>query len=145
MIEKRITALPLSKIMQKDVVTVSSEDTLDKVASIFKYGKFHHLPVININFDLIGIISTTDFDKFSWGKSFFNNDRKAEINEMLYKTNRTVDIMTPHVYTLRQDQSVAEAIQSFQKFKFRAIPIVEGEKVVGIITPMDILNFIAKE
>ena len=145
MVKNSILSIPLRLIMQKNVVTVSSENTLDKVASIFKHGKFHHLPVININYDLIGIISTTDFDKFSWGKSFFNNDRKMEINEMLYKTNRTVDIMTPHVFTLSPDHLVEEAIHSFKKFSFRAIPIVEDDKVVGIITPMDILNYIAKD
>jgi acetoin utilization protein AcuB len=137
-----IIDLPLSEIMHKNVICLTNEDTVDKAVQIFENKSFHHIPVIDQKGVIIGIISTSDLDKFSWGKSFFVNKQKKEMNSLLYETYRTVDIMTQEVFTLHPDQTVGEAIRVFKSGNFRAIPICDGDSLEGIVTPIDILHFI---
>lgn len=137
-----IIDLPLSEIMHTNVICLTHEDTVDKAVHIFENKSFHHIPVINQKGIIIGIISTSDLDKFSWGNSFFVNKQKQEMNSLLYETYRTVDIMTKEVFTLHPDQTVGEAIRVFKSGNFRAIPVCDGDKLEGIVTPIDILHYI---
>ena len=49
--------IKLSQIMSTDLVTVKPNDTLEKVDQIFKQNEFHHIPVVDDNQELLGIIS----------------------------------------------------------------------------------------
>ena len=126
--------------MQDEVVVLRDSDTVSKVVDVFKKYSFHHIPILDQKDNMIGIISTTDLDRFSWGRSMFINDKRQEINEMLYETNRTVDIMTDHVFTMKKWQTIEEAIQVFNEKNFRAIPVMDDSNIIGLVTPMDILN-----
>lgn len=137
-----IIDLTLSEIMHKNIVSLCYEDTVDKAVSIFENKSFHHIPILGKEQDIIGIISTSDLDKFSWGNSFFVNAQKNEMNTLLFETYRVVDIMTEEVFTLHPDQSVGEAIRVFKSGNFRAIPICEDKHLVGMVTPIDILHYI---
>ena len=136
--------MPLEAIMQDEVVVLRDTDTVVKVVEVFKKHSFHHIPVLDQKDNLIGMISTTDLDRFSWGRSMFINDKRQEINEMLYETNRTVDIMTDHVFTMKKWQTVEEAIQVFNDKNFRAIPIMDESNIIGLVTPLDLLNHLLK-
>ena len=53
--------------------------------------------------------------------------------------------MSSGVVRLQITDTVADAIEVFKENYSHALPIVEGEKLKGIITPIDIMNFIVPE
>jgi CBS domain-containing protein len=48
--------------------------------------------------------------------------------------------MTREVSVLQSDDTLGDALDLFKLNKFHAIPIVEGDLLVGIITPLDLLH-----
>lgn len=54
---------------------------------------------------------------------------------------RVKDIMTPDVVTLAPDQSLREAIDTLVSCKIQGAPVVDGDRVVGVLSAPDILEF----
>jgi CBS domain-containing protein len=135
---------PLSHVMTTRLLKVRELDVVEAVCRIFEKNEIHHVPVENADEKLVGIISKSDFLKISYGLSLFNNPDRECYNITLYKTILVKDIMTSKVVTLRSNDTVHLAAQIFRENLFHAIPIVEGEKLVGIVTTYDLLNFAFK-
>ncbi|MGC9103529.1 MAG: CBS domain-containing protein [Candidatus Methanodesulfokora sp.] len=57
---------------------------------------------------------------------------------------RVGDVMSKDLITINPDRTVEEAAEILHKHDIRALPVVEGEKAVGIILSKDILHFLAK-
>lgn len=54
---------------------------------------------------------------------------------------RVREIMTPDVVTLAPDQSLREAINTLVTCRIQGAPVVAGDKVVGVLSASDILEF----
>lgn len=54
-----LTTTLVSRLMTKDVITVSPDDTMDKIRDIFQNNTFHHIPVVEDDV-LVGMISTKE-------------------------------------------------------------------------------------
>lgn len=129
----------INDVMTSSLLTVSHEQSMDKVDKIFKNHDIHHIPVIKGD-KLIGIISRTDVDQMKHGMSFFINVNVASYNEALFESTLAKDVMTKHVETINGTDSLKVAYTWFKKNKFRALPVVEDNKLVGIVTPLDLLD-----
>lgn len=132
--------LKMEDVMTKAPLTVNTEDPLTVVKKVFDAHRFHHLPVLDEHKKCVGIISRTDMDKFSWGKSLFANPKREEYNEALFHTVRVLDVMTPNAFTLEAQDTVEDAYRIFKSEIFRAIPIVNKGILVGIVTPIDLVG-----
>lgn len=133
-------SIPLATIMSTDLVTLNEEDSADQLAVIFKNRKIHHLPVIDNEGQLVGIISQTDYERIRYGASLFRHPDVESYNEALLRSLRVVDLMTKDVQVLRPTDRLAQAYQLLKHNTFRAIPIVEKGKLVGIVSALDLLN-----
>ncbi len=134
----------LENIMTEQVICVSVEDTLDTIDKLFETKPIHHVPVLDKDQRIVGIISTTDMDQTKWGKSFIMDRDHKDVDQALLQTYRTVDIMSSSVTTLRKTNTLRDAVAKFNEGKIRVIPIVEDEQVIGIVSPMDIINYLLK-
>ncbi|MBX2843021.1 MAG: CBS domain-containing protein [Flammeovirgaceae bacterium] len=134
--------LSLSEIMTKTVRTVNSQDKLKVIKEIFDQNSYQHIPVTRDK-RLVGIVSYKDFLHVSYGASLVKATEE-EINSLIYHTILVGEIMTKNVYTLKSSQTILEAISLFESNKFHAIPIVEKEKLVGIVTTFDLISFMKK-
>ncbi|MDX1685944.1 MAG: CBS domain-containing protein [Saprospiraceae bacterium] len=132
----------LSFVMQENVITLNAYNTVAEAVEILSKKGFHHIPILDDQNKLIGIVSQTDIDKISWGKSLFENKDQDNLNTSIYESLLVRDIMTRDVHFLYDDQKVEQAIKIFYKGKFHALPIMRDGDVVGIITPQDILNLL---
>jgi CBS domain-containing protein len=52
------------------------------------------------------------------------------------------ELMTKHVVTVEADSSILKAAKIFSKKKFKKIPVVENDKLVGILTHRDMINYL---
>ncbi|MEK7255391.1 MAG: CBS domain-containing protein [Bacteroidota bacterium] len=118
----------LSSIMTTNVVTVSPEDSLEKVKELLYDKHIHHLPVVHGR-KLVGIVTSWDLMK--------SEKRFEEYGSMTAR-----DIMTTRVATLRPNELVGAAAMVFLKHLFHGLPIVDDEfNLVGIVTTHDILKY----
>lgn len=57
------------------------------------------------------------------------------------ETPRTVgDIMTTKVAVLREEENLEQVTEGMERFKFRHLPVVDGERLVGMVSDRDILR-----
>lgn len=133
---------PISKIMTKDLICINEDDTLSVVKSIFQKHRIHHLPVLKEGL-LVGLLSKSDFSFFKKG---FNESAIDKIMEEVRLNNYTAkDIMTTKLAKLAQDDKINVALEVFKENLFHAIPIVENEHIIGIITTYDIIKALADD
>ena len=137
---KDMKEVPIQDVMTTEVITVNENAAVSEVVAIFDSHDFHHLIVVNSNDVLQGVISRTDLDQTKSGATLFNNPLKEEHDAVIFASMLALEIMTPNVLTLNPKDSIRRAFEIFQANKFRALPIVNVGKVVGIITPLDLLE-----
>ena len=127
----------ISAIMTKEVVCVSPNQKILDVKHIFEKRKFHHHIPVTENNKLIGMISLIDFMYKIEGAGL--DDNNAVYNKLMVK-----EIMTVNPYYLTPNTSIEDVAQELSKGRYRAIPIVEKERIVGIVSTADIIKFYLK-
>ncbi|MCG8326248.1 MAG: CBS domain-containing protein [Chitinophagales bacterium] len=126
-------------IMTTDLVTVSPDVPAKAIQQIFRENDFHHLPVVERGERLVGIISKEDVFKLSYVLSLQTTGNTYSKKE--YETLKAVDIMTKYPVTLDPDDNIGLAADIFLANKFHALPIVEDDQLLGLITMHDLLKF----
>lgn len=130
----------LADVMTTDPETIRDDQTAFEVSEIFFKSDFHHLPVVNKKDEIIGMVSKTDLDQHSLGVSLFVNKQRQEYNDALFHTMLVESFMTKSLYTLDADDPIETAYTMFKEHQFRAIPVINGKKLVGIVTPIDLVK-----
>lgn len=124
---------PIKELMTTEVFTVSPEDRLLKANNIFDEKGFHHLLVLKDNM-LVGILSKTDLLDYLWNAlAVGNNIKSTDI--------RIKDLMTANPISIDCDDTVGLAADIFLSNKLHALPVLDGEELVGVITSYDLLKF----
>jgi acetoin utilization protein AcuB len=123
----------VGKRMTRDVFTVSRGDTLKFASDLLREHRIHQLPVVEGG-ELIGFLSGTDIRN-----STFEETTVAENGEIVVKNKTVEEIMTREVITVSPWDTVEDALLVFHRRRLGALPVVEGKKLVGIITKADVL------
>ena len=131
---------PVAELMTKELITVNPEDKLMAVKKIFDNHKIHHVPVVRFR-KIVGIISKTDLLYFLKGMG--NARRPDVLNEGRLLVTRVQDIMTTGLAKLAPTDRVNVALEVFRENILHAIPVVENDELVGIITTHDIITALA--
>lgn len=126
---------PISEIMTVRVVTVGAATSIHQVKAIFEQNEFHHLPVVEGSDKLLGIISKQDFYKVASILSL-ESDILPE-----YQNLCAQDLMTQHPLTLEPEDTIGLAADIFLANQFHAIPVVEDERLIGLVTTHDLLLY----
>lgn len=136
----------VKEVMTTDVVCVAPNDLMNEVGEIFDENSFHHIPVVDQDEQLVGIISRHDYNKMLDTFSIFKKSR-AEAANRRYKMSMLVkDVMTSQVAKIHPDDGIMIAMGMFRENLFHAIPVVDEEnRVAGILTTFDMLNFAYNE
>lgn len=133
---------PIRKIMTTNLLTVHPEDALEVVKNIFAKDEFHHLPVIKGG-KIAGIVSKSDYLNFSHG--FRKNDGDRFIEQNRLQRWKVKDIMTKQIVTVPVGERLDYVVELFLQNRFHAVPVMDGDKLVGIITTHDILKLVRAE
>jgi CBS domain-containing protein len=110
--------MQLSEVMRTDYIAVAPEDTLGETAQKLVDAKTGAAVVIDFG-RLIGIISERDLLKAMAGRVHTSDARVREW-------------MTPEPIIASPDTEVEEAAQTMLDNNFRHLPVVEGDRVVGV-------------
>ncbi|OGP79993.1 MAG: hypothetical protein A2Z13_06385 [Deltaproteobacteria bacterium RBG_16_64_85] len=120
--------------MTKDPKTVSPEDTLTRAADIMRESRVNHLPVVEGG-RLVGILSDTDLRNASLASGLLPAAEEPPGGD-----RRVREVMKTEVWSLTPEDSVEDALLIICRKKFGALPVLSGDRLVGIITKVDLLN-----
>jgi CBS-domain-containing membrane protein len=136
------TQLPISTIMTTAVLTLGPKDLMRDVEDIFRKNTIHHIPVVEENGKLAGIISQTDFYKIQHGMTLFKSKNVESFNSTLMGSLLVEEVMTKQVAALHFNEPINVAVGILQENLFHALPVVDdNHKLVGILTTHDLLNY----
>jgi len=148
-------------VMNPDVVMCSPEDTIGDVARLLKQNNISGLPVVDDD-KVVGIVSEGDLLRLLevpdhgglWLPSPFEvievpirelinwEDTKRMLDDV--GSQPVADIMKEKVYTVSPEDSIEKASESITRHKINRLPVVENEKLVGIVTRGDIIRGLGK-
>ena len=131
----------VGRIMHTRLVTVSPDTSLRKAKEIIEEKKINHLLVVNKNGDLIGIVSDRDVRQ-SWASPA----TALSVHELNYLlTQLTVEhIMVKKMITISPGTTIERAAFIMQENRINALPVIESEKLVGIITSTDVMGVLLR-
>ena len=133
---------PISSIMSTNLITVNPEDKLKTVQDLFEQNNIHHLPVVRFK-KIVGIISKIDLLHFLKGMSNFQKDI-SYMNDNRLRNYTAEDIMTMGLGKVESSDTISIALEVFKTNLFRALPVVDKDELVGIITTYDIIDELSK-
>jgi len=122
--------------MTKNPITISPDSTISEVLDLMAQKNVHRLPVVQGD-TLIGLLTEGVIQENS--PSHASSLSIHEINYLLSKT-MVKDIMIRKVITIGPDALLEEAALLMKKNEIGGLPVVVGNKLVGIITVNDILG-----
>ncbi len=134
--------VPVSTIMTKNVVKLNSTDDLTKADFLFKKHKIRHIPVVNGNV-IIGILSYTDLLKISFVDAIDDNDEV--IDATVYNMFTVEQVMAKNLITITPETTIKQAAEILSSKEFHALPIVEGNLLVGILTTTDLIKYLVEQ
>lgn len=137
-----IANIKINKLMTTKVKTVNPLDVMTVVSDIFAKNNFNHLPVIDEENQLIGMISRMDYNKILTTFSIFNTVRAEAKNKRIQQSLLVKDVMSKQVISLRPNSQISKAFEIFRKNSIHALPLVDdNNQVIGMITTFDLLNY----
>lgn len=130
---------PVSRIMTKDVITLQLNDGLAKAEELFRKNNVRHIPVVSGD-KIEGIVSMTDLARISFVDNYDPNN--FTVDTAIYDMLTLEQVMVKQPESVKPDQTVKEVAEVLAKREFHALPVVENEKLVGIVTSTDLINYL---
>lgn len=133
--------MKVKDIMIKEVATLDIDDELSLANDIMRLGRIRHLPVVSGD-ELVGIISERDLFRSSLAQALgYGNKDTREV----MKTLHIKDVMVKQLITVSPDTELKDAVALMVERKIGCLPVVQDNKLLGLITETDILVQYCKE
>lgn len=136
------------RIMTKSVVTVRPDENLRRAANVLSSNGFSALPVVDEQGALVGILSEVDLIRARYGLSLDDiSDGDGGDGRALADVpppDRVDAVMTVPVVAVSHDADIAVVAAEMMKYRRRCIPIVDGDRLVGVITRRDIVRILER-
>lgn len=128
---------PISKIMTTELITLSYADTLYSAEEKMKVNHIRHIPIVE-NEALVGLLSLSDLKRVSFIDAFSNEGTE---DTPVYDMFNIEDLMIKNPISVPSDTSILEVSKLLINKEFHSLPVVDHDKLVGIVTTTDILKF----
>ncbi|MHB8600968.1 MAG: CBS domain-containing protein [Ktedonobacteraceae bacterium] len=116
-----------SDIMTRKVYTIHPEASAQEVAQLLSQHRISGVPVVNADNKIIGMVT------------------EADIISKVHREGLLVsDIMTNEVIAIGEDTPVGEIAMLLTERKIKRVPVIVGEKLVGIVSRGDIVHAVAE-
>jgi len=127
----------VADVMTRKIVTVSEQDELDTAEYGMHRMRFRHLPVVDGDGKLVGILSHGDL---LHAASSSLSDKEAERNDLILK-QPVRRIMQREVLTVQPGDSLIQAGKVLWESKIGCLPVVNAEgALVGMLTKSDFIR-----
>ena len=133
---------PISAIMTKNVITLTSTDDLMTAEQIFKKENIRHIPVVSGK-EIKGMLSYTDLLRISFADAV--DDEESDVDTVVYNMFTIDQVMAKNLVTVSSSATIKEVAEILSKKEFHALPVVDNDELVGIVTTTDLINYLLEQ
>lgn len=132
----------VSDLMTWSPICVHTDDTLAMAWKWMSEERIRHLPVVDEDGALVGLLSHRDLALRALAGL---EDLPVDTVERYLERLPVSDAMVAEPQTAEPNDDLAEAAQTMLDHKFGCLPIVEGGQVVGILTEADFVRSVVQQ
>ncbi len=134
-------SIPISEIMTTDVVTLNIKDDLVTAEKLFKKNNIRHIPVVEGK-KILGMLSYSDILRISFADVA---DDEENVDTFVYDMFTIKQVMAKNLFMVPPYATIKEVAQLLSKKEFHALPIVEDNELVGIVTTTDLIKYLVAQ
>ena len=129
----------IERRMTRNPVTATPDMSIAEASALMKQEKVHRLPVLDKDKKLVGIITEKDILYASPSPA-----SSLSIHEMAYLLSKLTvkKLMSKNVVTINKDTTVEEAARMMVDQDLSSLPVLEGDKLIGIVTKSDMFKIL---
>ncbi len=128
---------PIFNLMTKELITLNLTDTLYTAEKRLRTNHIRHIPVVDGE-NLIGLLSISDLKRISFIDAY---NKEGTVDTAIYNMLSIKDLMIKNPITVASDATILEVSKLLASKEFHSLPVVDDDKLVGIITTTDLLHF----
>lgn len=122
--------LRVEQYMSTDLLTVNEEEAIDLVANLMDWHRIHHVPVEDNEHRLVGLVSHRPLLRFLASDESRREEGPIPVSR----------VMISDLVTASPETSTLEAIDVMRENRISCLPIVRGDRLIGIITERDFMR-----
>jgi len=128
-------------LMTKEVTTLRRNDKLSIADDVMRLGRIRHLPVLDDDEQVVGIVSQRDLFRGALARAlgYGAHAQQKLLGQLLVK-----EVMTNDPTTIAPDAPLAEAARVMLEGKIGALVVIEDGRLVGILTEADFVRRFAE-
>jgi len=135
--------LKVRDVMTTEITTLKRNDKLTLADDVMQLGRIRHLPILDDDGEqLVGIMSQRDLFRGALAQALGYGQYARR---KLLDTFAIKDIMTTDVITTSPDTPLVDAARLLIERKIGCLPVVENERLIGIITEGDFVALVARK
>ncbi len=135
-----IRGAKVADLMSKKVVSAKPEISISEAEKTMIKNGFRRLPLVSDN-KLVGMVTVMDILRFFASGEVFKHLQSGTIDQVLQ--TRVLETATKDVFTIEPEADVGEAAKIMREKNIGSVPVVDNEKLVGIITERDFFKLIS--
>lgn len=130
--------LPVSEIMTRNILRLKLSDELSTAESLFKKNHIRHLPVVDQG-HIVGMVSLNDLLRISFADAV--DEERDDVETSVYNMFTVEQVMTKKVVSVTSSTTIKEVADLFLTNDFHALPVVDDDNLVGIVTTTDVIRY----
>jgi CBS domain-containing protein len=128
--------------MTKKIITLNSNDQLETAERLFKENHIRHIPVVEGD-AIIGMLSLTDLLRISFADGAYEED--SDVETIVYNMFTISQVMAKNLKSISSNTTIKEVAEILANKEFHALPVVDDEKLVGIVTTTDLIKYLLEQ
>lgn len=128
-------------LMSREVKTLERNDSLAIADRVMQLERIRHMPVLDEDGLVVGVVSQRDLFRGALANAlgYGKHAQQKILDTLLVK-----DVISSDLVTTRPDAPLAEAARIMVERKVGCLPVLDGDKLVGILTEGDFVAHCAK-
>ena len=128
--------MTLSEIMTEHPFTLGPQNSVKQAMDLMQQERIRHIPIVDEHHHLLGLVTLSDILATRESKLLLiNPEREAEFTDSV----QLDEIMTHQVASVDPHAGIKEAALYLQRHKYGCLPVIRGNKLVGIVTESDFI------
>ena len=141
-------------IMTTNVITVYPDASIQYIAKRLIENRISAVPVVGMDGRLAGIVSEGDLMRrseasterhSSWWLFLLASPEETARNYVKAHGKHAADVMTRRVITVNENTSMQEVAETLEKHRIKRVPVMSGDKLLGIISRANVIRGLAAQ
>lgn len=131
----------VADLMSKNLITLKENDSLAKAKELMHEKNIRNIPVVNDQEECVGMLTQREYLRHA-----FHLVSQFGTQQMSKKEQQTpiANAMNKDILTVSPEMELSAAAEFFIENKYGCLPVIQDDKLVGILTPVDFVKLANK-